>query len=202
MDTQVVIVGDSHMEGEIGKTLQGELQAKGYNVVRRAVVGSTILFWATDGPITPDQDRYPIIALGTNDFSNSDSYFEQTVPALLKRFKKKGIWVGLPPMMRPDVLAQLERVNATLARLVKAAGWEFVPYNWQNERPDEGIHFSGEDAQSLGKKLAKDILNAGGWSWVGILATGVIVAGASWAVWHYREQLGLTRAYHYLKEKF
>jgi len=158
---QVLILGDSHVAGEIGQTLQRELHAAGLRTARQAIVGSSIARWLGED-LVAGPDTFPVVLLSTNDFSEPPDEIEEHTVALMRRFAQPGVWLGPPPMTRTDVAPQLPKLDQALRAAAGQTGWTFVPLAGPERPGADGLHFSGTAARAIGERAARAVLTAVG----------------------------------------
>lgn len=193
---QYLILGDSHMVGEMGQTLARELTAKGHATLTLAKTGTGVSDWLGHN-FGAYQEHTPLVHLATNDYNERSDQLTADAIKLMRKFKLNGWWFGMPPETRADVAAERKRVNAALKAATKATGWDFYANDGQERPIGDGLHFAGAPAQALGHRLAAQVLSMAGMgrvlTWTMWLAAGVAVgAGARWAWRRYRgERRGL-----------
>ena len=115
--TQILIVGDSHAFGPMGQELQASLKARGHQVERFAVIGSSSGNWL--GPqkeilsfnelINKFNPQQIVISLGTNDVFNvcdNKSFSTKDTEKLLTLIppSKVCFWIGPPGYISGKVI--------------------------------------------------------------------------------------------------
>jgi len=156
---EVLIVGNSHAAGAIGRVLQAELHVGGVRAARQAIVGSGVGRWRGE-KLVAGPETFPVVLLGTNDFARQPKRITEGAAALMERFEHAGVWLGPPSMTRSDVAERLPAIATALQGAAARSGWTFVPLSGPERPGRDGVHFGGAAAQAIGQRAALAALKA------------------------------------------
>ncbi len=169
----ILMLGDSHLLGEMGKTVQAEL-AKKNTVHMHAVCGSSTRGWILGGArgcqnigrteaagflVAKYKPDLTIISLGSNNLRNGTALTTRETRELLSHIPGKCIWIG-PPDMRVFTKAQFKDFYAGLVDglVGKCQLIDSEVLTEPMPQGGDGIHYFGASGRNWGMKVLSKLL--------------------------------------------
>lgn len=147
-----VVIGDSHIQGMFGTTLQTILGAN----YRKGESGTTHKNWSpADVPLSD----VAIVGFGSN-YKDGKNVDTQGVKAFVLALNRKVFWIGAPPSTHSDV--HVESINLALASALHGTGARFIdPTKLVGTEilNSGGLHMNHNGAVLLASKVATIITN-------------------------------------------
>ncbi len=168
----ILLIGDSHLQGQMGKTLQSQLAQKN-TVHLYAVCGSHLKGWIQGGQkgcqnqgqtvsvkslvaqLKPDLVIY---SLGTNSILNPASLIEKEVQNL-SNIPTKCLWIGPPAMAKFNASILANFYHSLVNGLAPGCGMVDSEVITQYPPAGDGLHYWGQYAKDWGQSIYQLIKN-------------------------------------------